>query len=168
MSVGIRRTLYGLPSLLVFSTSLREYRACHHSQRTIRAALAFYFSIECAPLTQANPRTRATCPTDLAGFIAGANRMPFANFMIANSASAVAWALFYGLGAYHLGKGVEEFARPFLGDFNSSVRCRSRSEAAADIRTDRQPRSRWCRPVSPPTAGRAAQRPRQPVLVQLA
>jgi membrane protein YqaA with SNARE-associated domain len=44
------------------------------------------------------------------GFIAGANRMPFANFMIANSAGAVAWALFYGLGAYYLGKGVEEFA----------------------------------------------------------
>jgi hypothetical protein len=38
------------------------------------------------------------------GFIAGANRMPFANFMIANSAGAVAWALFYGLGAYYLGK----------------------------------------------------------------
>jgi hypothetical protein len=47
------------------------------------------------------------------GFIAGANRMPFANFMIANSAGAVAWALFYGLGAYYLGKGLEEFARPF-------------------------------------------------------
>ena len=47
------------------------------------------------------------------GFIAGANRMPFANFMIANSAGAVAWALFYGLGAYFLGKGVEKFARPF-------------------------------------------------------
>src|SRR6516164_5280531 len=47
------------------------------------------------------------------GFIAGANRMPFANFVIANSAGAVAWALFYGLGAYYLGKGVEEFARPF-------------------------------------------------------
>jgi len=47
------------------------------------------------------------------GFIAGANRMPFANFMIANSAGAMAWALFYGLGAYYLGKGVEEFARPF-------------------------------------------------------
>ena len=45
------------------------------------------------------------------GFIAGANGMPFANFMIANSAGAVAWALFYGLGAYYLGKGVEEFAR---------------------------------------------------------
>ena len=39
--------------------------------------------------------------------------MPFANFMIANSAGAVAWALFYGLGAYYLGKGVEGFARPF-------------------------------------------------------
>ena len=39
--------------------------------------------------------------------------MPFANFIIANSAGAVAWALFYGLGAYYLGKGVEEFARPF-------------------------------------------------------
>jgi membrane protein DedA with SNARE-associated domain len=39
--------------------------------------------------------------------------MPFANFVISNSAGAVAWALFYGLGAYYLGKGVEEFARPF-------------------------------------------------------
>ena len=47
------------------------------------------------------------------GFIAGANRMPFAKFMIANTAGAVAWALFYGLGAYYFGKGVEEFARPF-------------------------------------------------------
>jgi membrane protein DedA with SNARE-associated domain len=46
------------------------------------------------------------------GFIAGANRMPFAPFMIANSAGAVAWALFYGLGAYLLGKGIEQFARP--------------------------------------------------------
>ena len=42
------------------------------------------------------------------GFIAGANRMPFAKFMIANSAGAVVWALFYGLGAYYFGKGVEE------------------------------------------------------------
>jgi membrane protein DedA with SNARE-associated domain len=39
--------------------------------------------------------------------------MPFANFMIANGTGAMAWALFYGLGAYYLGKGVEEFARPF-------------------------------------------------------
>ena len=47
------------------------------------------------------------------GFIAGANRMPFTNFMIANSAGAAGWALFYGLGAYYLGKGVEQFAKPF-------------------------------------------------------
>jgi membrane protein DedA with SNARE-associated domain len=47
------------------------------------------------------------------GFIAGANRMPFTNFMIANSAGGAGWALFYGLGAYFLGKGVEEFAKPF-------------------------------------------------------
>jgi membrane protein DedA with SNARE-associated domain len=46
------------------------------------------------------------------GFIAGANRMPFASFMLANSAGAVIWALFYGLGAYYLGKGIEQFARP--------------------------------------------------------
>ncbi len=39
--------------------------------------------------------------------------MAFAKFLIANSASAVVWALFYGLGAYYFGKGVEEFARPF-------------------------------------------------------
>jgi membrane protein DedA with SNARE-associated domain len=39
--------------------------------------------------------------------------MPFAKFMIANSTGAVAWALFYGLGAYYFGKGIEEFARPF-------------------------------------------------------
>jgi membrane protein DedA with SNARE-associated domain len=36
-----------------------------------------------------------------------------ANFTIANGVGATAWALFYGLGAYYLGKGVEEFARPF-------------------------------------------------------
>ena len=46
------------------------------------------------------------------GFIAGANLMPFAKFMIANSTGAVAWALFYGLGAYSSAK-VQEFARPF-------------------------------------------------------
>jgi membrane protein DedA with SNARE-associated domain len=47
------------------------------------------------------------------GFIAGANRMPFPNFMVANTGGAIAWALFYGLGAYYLGKGVEQFAKPF-------------------------------------------------------
>lgn len=39
--------------------------------------------------------------------------MPFANFMIASSAGAIAWALFYGFGAFYLGRGVEKFARPF-------------------------------------------------------
>lgn len=39
--------------------------------------------------------------------------MPFVNFMIANGAGAAAWAMFYGLGAYFLGKGAEKFARPF-------------------------------------------------------
>src|SRR6201981_2434031 len=47
------------------------------------------------------------------GFIAGAQRMPFANFMIASRAGAVIWALFYGLGAYYLGKGDEEFTTLF-------------------------------------------------------
>ena len=36
-----------------------------------------------------------------------------ANFTIANGVGAMAWALFYGLGAYYLGRGVEQFARPF-------------------------------------------------------
>ena len=39
--------------------------------------------------------------------------MPFSSFTIANSAGATAWALFYGLSAYYLGKGVDQFARPF-------------------------------------------------------
>jgi membrane protein DedA with SNARE-associated domain len=48
----------------------------------------------------------------IVGFIAGANRMPFVSFMISNTIGAVIWALFYGLGAYYLGKGIEQFARP--------------------------------------------------------
>jgi hypothetical protein len=60
--------------------------------------------------------------------------MPFANFMIANSAGAVAWALFYGLGAYHLGKRVEELARPFLGDLNS---CFGQSDVEAAVKRQR-------------------------------
>ncbi len=39
--------------------------------------------------------------------------MPFAKFMIASSAGALVWALFYGLESYYFGKGIEEFARPF-------------------------------------------------------
>ena len=46
------------------------------------------------------------------GFIAGASRMPFGNFIIANCAGAVGWALLYGLGAFYLGKGFEAFSGP--------------------------------------------------------
>ena len=46
------------------------------------------------------------------GFIAGANRMLFAKFMIANSTGAVAGHCSTGL-EHIIGKGVEEFARPF-------------------------------------------------------
>jgi membrane protein DedA with SNARE-associated domain len=48
----------------------------------------------------------------IAGLIAGASRMPFAPFMIANAAGAVAWSLLYGLAAYFLGKEIEHYARP--------------------------------------------------------
>jgi membrane protein DedA with SNARE-associated domain len=33
--------------------------------------------------------------------------------MYLNTSACSAWTLFYGLGAYYPGKGVEEFARPF-------------------------------------------------------
>jgi membrane protein DedA with SNARE-associated domain len=48
----------------------------------------------------------------IAAFIAGAGQMPIASFMIANVASAVGWALAYGLAAYYLGREVEQFAKP--------------------------------------------------------
>lgn len=48
----------------------------------------------------------------LAALIAGASRMPFANFMIANTAGAIGWVLFYGLAAYYLGKEIEHYAMP--------------------------------------------------------
>jgi membrane protein DedA with SNARE-associated domain len=48
----------------------------------------------------------------IAGLIAGASRMRFAPFMIANAAGAVAWTLLYGLAAYFLGKEIEHYARP--------------------------------------------------------
>jgi membrane protein DedA with SNARE-associated domain len=48
----------------------------------------------------------------LAALIAGATQMPFASFIVANVVGAVGWALAYGLGAYYLGKEVEQFAKP--------------------------------------------------------
>ena len=46
----------------------------------------------------------------LAGILAGANRMPWRNFMLANVAGAVAWATIFGLAAYFLGREVERLA----------------------------------------------------------
>jgi membrane protein DedA with SNARE-associated domain len=46
----------------------------------------------------------------LAGILAGANRMPWRNFMLANVAGAVVWATIFGLAAYFLGRQVERLA----------------------------------------------------------
>ncbi|HJZ31650.1 MAG TPA: DedA family protein [Hyphomicrobiaceae bacterium] len=40
----------------------------------------------------------------LAAFLAGVNRMPWRDFLIANAAGAFLWAGVFGLGAYHFGK----------------------------------------------------------------
>jgi len=46
----------------------------------------------------------------LAGILAGANRMPWRSFMLANVAGAVVWAITFGLAAYFLGRQVERLA----------------------------------------------------------
>ncbi len=43
----------------------------------------------------------------IAGILAGANRMPWHNFLIASAIGASLWALFFGIGAYWFGR---EFA----------------------------------------------------------
>lgn len=43
----------------------------------------------------------------IAGILAGANRMPWRSFMVANIIGGSAWATFYGLVAYSLGRQVE-------------------------------------------------------------
>lgn len=48
----------------------------------------------------------------LAGILAGANRMPWSNFMLANVTGAIVWALFYGMGAYLLGQQLKALAQP--------------------------------------------------------
>jgi membrane protein DedA with SNARE-associated domain len=40
----------------------------------------------------------------LAAFLAGVNRMPWRDFLIANAAGAVLWASVFGIGAYYFGK----------------------------------------------------------------
>jgi membrane protein DedA with SNARE-associated domain len=48
----------------------------------------------------------------LAGILAGANRMPWRKFMLANIVGALAWASIFGFAAYLLGREVEKFAGP--------------------------------------------------------
>jgi len=50
----------------------------------------------------------------LAGILAGANRMPWRPFMIANIAGAVLWAAFFGFAAYIFGREVEQLAMPLF------------------------------------------------------
>jgi len=50
----------------------------------------------------------------LAGILAGANRMPWRQFMLANAAGALAWASFFGFAAYMLGRQVERIAGPMV------------------------------------------------------
>jgi membrane protein DedA with SNARE-associated domain len=46
----------------------------------------------------------------LAGILAGANRMPRYTFMLTNIVGASAWAAFFGIAAYFLGRQVERLA----------------------------------------------------------
>jgi len=46
----------------------------------------------------------------LAGILAGANRMPQAQFLLANIVGAFIWALFFGVAAYMLGRQFEKLA----------------------------------------------------------
>jgi membrane protein DedA with SNARE-associated domain len=50
----------------------------------------------------------------LAGILAGANRMPWRQFMIANVVGALAWASFFGFAAYLFGHQVHKFAGPVV------------------------------------------------------
>ena len=50
----------------------------------------------------------------IAGVLAGANRMPWRDFLLANIVGAVAWASFFGFAAYWLGTEVEQFAKPVV------------------------------------------------------
>ena len=46
----------------------------------------------------------------VAGVMAGANRMPWPQFLLANIFGAFAWAMFFGIAAYTLGRQVERLA----------------------------------------------------------
>lgn len=48
----------------------------------------------------------------VAALLAGANRMRWSSFMIANVAGSVAWSAIYGVGAYYLGHEAKHLAGP--------------------------------------------------------
>ncbi len=50
----------------------------------------------------------------LAGILAGANRMPWRRFLLANVVGAVIWASFFGFAAYMLGRQFERLAGPMV------------------------------------------------------
>jgi membrane protein DedA with SNARE-associated domain len=50
----------------------------------------------------------------LAGILAGANRMPWLQFLLANTVGAFAWAAVFGFAAYFLGHQVEHVAGPVM------------------------------------------------------
>ena len=50
----------------------------------------------------------------IAGILAGANRMPWRQFMLANIVGAFVWAAFFGFAAYMLGRQIERVAGPLV------------------------------------------------------
>jgi membrane protein DedA with SNARE-associated domain len=50
----------------------------------------------------------------VAGILAGANRMPRAQFLAANVVGALIWAMFFGIAAYYLGREIERVAGPMV------------------------------------------------------
>jgi membrane protein DedA with SNARE-associated domain len=50
----------------------------------------------------------------IAGILAGANRMPWRQFMLANVVGAFVWAAFFGFAAYMLGRQIERVAGPLV------------------------------------------------------
>jgi membrane protein DedA with SNARE-associated domain len=50
----------------------------------------------------------------LAGILAGANRMPWRQFMLANIAGAVLWSCAFGFASYMLGREIEKVAGPLV------------------------------------------------------
>src|SRR6202035_4802434 len=57
----------------------------------------------------------------LAGLLAGVNRMPWAQFLLFNTAGSILWACVYGLGAYYLGEQARSLAGPLQVGFGVVV-----------------------------------------------